>query len=206
MINGLLYPTRGKVLVQNIPTVNWDPVQLRRRIGYVIQEIGLFPHYTVEENIGLVPRLEGWPLDETKGRVQELLEIVGLDPTLLNRYPHELSGGQKQRVGVARAIAADPPILLMDEPFAAVDPLNRLRIRRKFKEIQMRLGKTTVFVTHDIQEAFDLADKIGLLERGRLVELTSPEGFLRSTSPTAQSFVECLDPRVRTNPPESLKE
>jgi osmoprotectant transport system ATP-binding protein len=192
LINGLLLPTRGRVLVSGVPTLEWDPVALRRRIGYVIQETGLFPHYTVERNIGLIPKLEGWDSTRIFRRVEEMMELLELDSSLKTRYPGELSGGQKQRVGVARAFAADPPVLLMDEPFGAVDPLSRLKIRRKFKDLHRTLGKTTVFVTHDVHEAFELASRIGLMANGRLLEITTPEGFLNSDSPEVQAFVDCL--------------
>lgn len=193
LINRLLTPTEGQVHVDGVPTVQWDPIKLRRRIGYVIQEVGLFPHLTVERNVGLVPALEKWESERIRERVHQLLQMVGLEPERFAcRYPHELSGGQRQRVGVARALAADPPLLLMDEPFGALDPLTRLEIQREFRELQKRLGKTVVFVTHDIQEAFILASRIGLMKDGRLVELDTPEQFLRSHEPEARLFIQCL--------------
>ncbi|MBD0310354.1 MAG: ATP-binding cassette domain-containing protein, partial [Microcoleus sp. T1-bin1] len=171
----------------------WNPIQLRRKIGYVIQEIGLFPHFTVEQNVGLVPSLEGWEGSRIQSRVRQLLELVNLDPHhFAKRYPHQLSGGQRQRVGVARALAADPPLLLMDEPFGALDPITRLELQREFGQLQQQLGKTVIFVTHGIQEAFLLASRIGLMQDGRLVELASPDDFLKSQHPEAQAFLECL--------------
>ncbi|MEG4997484.1 ATP-binding cassette domain-containing protein [Microcoleus sp. B4-D4] len=193
LINNLLAPTSGEVLVMGKPTTEWNPIQLRRKIGYVIQEIGLFPHFTVEQNVGLVPKLEGWERSRIQSRVRQLLELVNLDPQhFAKRYPHQLSGGQRQRVGVARALAADPPMLLMDEPFGALDPITRLELQREFGQLQQQLGKTVIFVTHGIQEAFLLASKIGLMQDGRLVELGSPDDFLKSQHPEAQAFLECL--------------
>jgi osmoprotectant transport system ATP-binding protein len=193
LINNLLTPSSGEVLVMGKPTTQWNPIQLRRKIGYVIQEIGLFPHFTVEQNVGLVPKLEGWEGDRIQSRVGQLLELVNLDPQhFAKRYPHQLSGGQRQRVGVARALAADPPILLMDEPFGALDPITRLELQREFGQLQQQLGKTVIFVTHGIQEAFLLASRIGLMQDGRLVELASPDNFLKSDHPEAQAFLECL--------------
>ncbi len=193
LINSLLTPTTGEVRVEGISTVEWNPIKLRRQIGYVIQETGLFPHFTVERNVGLVPSLEGWNSDRIRQRVFELLHLVGLDPQVFaRRYPHELSGGQRQRVGVARSLAADPPILLMDEPFGALDPITRLELQGEFRRLQQDLGKTVVFVTHDIQEAFVLASRIGLMQEGRLLLLGTQEEFLRSQLPEAQAFMQCL--------------
>lgn len=193
LINRLFTPTQGEVLFDGIPTNQWDEIKLRRKIGYVIQETGLFPHFTVERNVGLVPSLEGWKPKQIKTRVYELLQLVGLDPEqFAQRYPHELSGGQRQRVGVARALAADPPVLLMDEPFGALDPITRLEIQLEFHRLQQELGKTVIFVTHDIQEAFVLASRIGLMDAGRLVVLGTPEEFLRSQEPEARAFMQCL--------------
>lgn len=193
LINRLFTPTQGEVLFDGIPTNQWDEIKLRRKIGYVIQETGLFPHFTVERNVGLVPSLEGWKPKQIKTRVYELLQLVGLDPKqFAQRYPHELSGGQRQRVGVARALAADPPVLLMDEPFGALDPITRLEIQQEFHRLQQELDKTVIFVTHDIQEAFVLASRIGLMDAGRLVVLGTPEEFLRSQEPEARAFMQCL--------------
>ncbi|NJM28298.1 MAG: ATP-binding cassette domain-containing protein, partial [Pseudanabaena sp. RU_4_16] len=155
LINRLIEPSDGEILVENCSIQKWSAIALRRRIGYAIQETGLFPHFSVARNIGLVPALEGWDRDRVAKRVHELLELVGLEPKqFAKRYPHELSGGQRQRVGVARALAADPPIILMDEPFGALDLSTRLELQREFRQLQQQLGKTVVFVTHDIQEAF----------------------------------------------------
>jgi osmoprotectant transport system ATP-binding protein len=193
LINRLLTPTQGEILFDGIPTSQWDEIKLRRKIGYVIQETGLFPHFTVERNVGLVPTLEGWKPKQIKTRSHELLHLVGLEPAQFAlRYPHELSGGQRQRVGVARALAADPPMLLMDEPFGALDPITRLELQREFKRLQQELGKTVVFVTHDIQEAFVLASRIGLMVRGELVVLGTSEDFVNSQHPEAKTFLQCL--------------
>jgi osmoprotectant transport system ATP-binding protein len=193
LINRLLTPTEGEVLFDGLPTVEWNPIKLRRQVGYVIQEIGLFPHFTIERNVGLVPVLEGWKPKQIKTRVYELLQLVGLEPEqFAHRYPHQLSGGQRQRVGVARALAANPPVLLMDEPFGALDPITRLEIQREFRRLQQQLGKTVIFVTHDIQEAFTLASRIGLMDTGRLIVLGTPEEFLSSPEPEARAFIQCL--------------
>lgn len=193
LINGLFTPTKGEVLFDGVPTVEWNPIKLRRQIGYVIQETGLFPHFTIERNVGLVPSLEGWKPKQIKTRVYELLHLVGLNPEqFAQRYPNELSGGQRQRVGVARALAAEPPLLLMDEPFGALDPITRLELQREFRRLQQELGKTVIFVTHDIQEAFVLASRIGLMDSGRLVVLGTPEEFRRSPEPEARAFLQCL--------------
>jgi osmoprotectant transport system ATP-binding protein len=189
MVNGLIRPTEGQVLVEGKPTTAWDLVRLRRRIGYVIQDVGLFPHFTVAQNIGLVPRLEGWPVPRTERRTSELLAMLDLPPEqYLRRYPRELSGGQRQRVGVARALAADPPVLLFDEPFGALDPVTRHEIQQQFLRISQSLGKTAVFVTHDAREAMTLATRIGLLRQGRLEALETPAGFIRANGEEAQAF------------------
>ena len=191
LVNRLIDPTEGEVWIDGKRTLDWDPIRLRRRIGYVIQEIGLFPHLTVAENIGIVPRLEGWPADRIGGRAQALLQMVGLDPDrFAQRMPRELSGGQRQRVGVARALAADPPFILLDEPFGALDPITRREIQREFKTLQRELGKTMIFVTHDIAEAFLLADRLALLQDGAMVLLGPPEDLLRSDHPEARAFSE----------------
>jgi osmoprotectant transport system ATP-binding protein len=193
LINRLFIPTQGEVLFDGIPTNQWNEIKLRRKIGYVIQETGLFPHFTVERNVGLVPSLEGWKPKQIKTRTFELLQLVGLNPEqFAQRYPHELSGGQRQRVGVARALAADPPVLMMDEPFGALDPITRLELQQEFRRLQQELGKTVVFVTHDIQEAFVLASRIGLMYGGELVVLDTPTEFRRSLHPEALAFLECL--------------
>jgi osmoprotectant transport system ATP-binding protein len=169
LINRLLLPQSGTVLVDGRDTREWDPIVLRRRTGYVLQEIGLFPHLTVEENVALVPRLEGWPDARRRARAHELLELVGLPPAeFAHRWPRELSGGQRQRVGVARALAVDPPIVLMDEPFGALDSVTREELRAEFQRIRRHLRQTVVFVTHDMDEAFALGDRVCVLENGRL--------------------------------------
>lgn len=194
LINHLLIPTQGQVIIENIPTTKWDTIKLRRRIGYVIQETGLFPHFTIAENVGLVPSLEKWPTQKIHNRVYEMLNLVGLEPEqFAHRYPYQLSGGQRQRVGVARALAADPPILLMDEPFGALDPITRLELQQQFQYLQQQLGKTVIFVTHDIQEAFFLATRIGLMYEGNLVVLGTKREFLSSQHPEAQAFLACLN-------------
>ena len=180
MINRLIEPTSGTITVAGKDVMQQDPVQLRRTIGYVIQSIGLMPHRTIGQNIATVPRLLGWKPARIEARVHELLDIFDLSPELLKRYPRELSGGQRQRVGVARALAADPPVMLMDEPFGAVDPIVRARLQDQFLEIQSELKKTIVFVTHDIDEAIKLSDQIVILNQGAKVEqLASPEEILR---------------------------
>jgi osmoprotectant transport system ATP-binding protein len=190
LINRLLEPGSGRIEVEGRSTLDWDPILLRRRIGYVIQEAGLFPHFTVERNVGLVPHLENQPAEKVRKRVAELLQLVGLEPAqFARRYPRELSGGQRQRVGVARALAADPPFLLMDEPFGALDPLTRAEIQREFQSLQQRLKKTIVFVTHDMREALLLGDRIALLEAGHLVGIYTPEEFLRSDEPMVAAYV-----------------
>jgi osmoprotectant transport system ATP-binding protein len=193
LINGLLLPTNGEILVQERSTRDWDLIRLRRGIGYVIQEAGLFPHFTVAENIGLVPSLEKWDRCRTAVRVGELLTLVGLDPSeFAGRRPRELSGGQRQRVGVARALAANPPILLMDEPFGALDPVTRAELQREFSALARRLAKTIVFVTHDLREALLLASRIVLLEAGRIVASAPPPEFLHLDHPEVRAFTSSL--------------
>jgi osmoprotectant transport system ATP-binding protein len=194
LINGMYWPSKGKVMVEGRATQEWDAIRLRRGIGYVIQEAGLFPHFTVADNVGLVPGLENWPKQKIAARVKELLQLVGLDPEeFAGRRPRELSGGQRQRVGVARALAADPPILLMDEPFGALDPVTRAELQREFKALAARLGKTIVFVTHDLREALLLASRIILLEKGRVVASVTPGEFLRVQHPEVQAFAAALN-------------
>lgn len=193
LVNRLLQPQKGEVRVQGRATSEWDPIRLRRGIGYVIQEGGLFPHFTVAENIGLVPTLEKWEPSQIDKRVEELLTLVGLDPReFASRRPHELSGGQRQRVGVARALAADPPILLMDEPFGALDPVTRADLQREFGNLARRLGKTIVFVTHDLREALLLASRIVLLQAGRVVASAKPQEFLQIDHPEVRAFTSSL--------------
>jgi osmoprotectant transport system ATP-binding protein len=191
LVNRLLDPTAGEVVVEGKPTVAWDPIGLRRRIGYVIQEVGLFPHLSIAENVGIVPRLEGWEPARIAARAREMLDLVGLPPDrFAARGPRELSGGQRQRVGVARALAADPPILLLDEPFGALDPITRSEMQREFRALEERLGKTMLFVTHDVREALVLGSRIALLREGRLAFVGSPAEFLRSDDAEARAFVE----------------
>lgn len=193
LINRLLLPTSGEVMVEGKSTTDWDPIRLRRRTGYVIQEGGLFPHFTVERNVGLVPALERWDETKTKRRVHELLALVGLEPNdFAQRYPGELSGGQRQRVGVARALAAEPPLLLLDEPFGALDPLTRASLQREFADLSRRLNKTAVFVTHDVREALLLGSRIGLMHEGHLLLLETPENFLQSKNEKALAYLETL--------------
>lgn len=193
LVNRLLTATAGQVLVEGKTTIEWDAIRLRRRTGYVIQEAGLFPHFTVEENVALVPSLEDWDAARIRDRVRELLSLVGLDPAkFADRYPRELSGGQRQRVGVARALAADPPLLLMDEPFGALDPLTRASLQKEFAELKSRLGKTVIFVTHDVREALLLGSRIALMAAGKIVLLETPQGFVRSDNKHAMAYLETL--------------
>jgi len=193
LINRLLAPTSGQVMVEGKLTTDWDAIELRRHIGYVIQEGGLFPHFTIERNVGLVPELLGWANDRRIARVRELLQMVGLEPDkFIDRYPRELSGGQRQRVGVARALAADPPLLLLDEPFGALDPLTRASVQKEFAELTRRMDKTTVLVTHDVREALLLGDRIALMDAGKIVLLETPAGFQRSDNPKARAYLETL--------------
>jgi osmoprotectant transport system ATP-binding protein len=194
LINRLLEPTDGEIFITGRPSRTWDPIQLRRRIGYVIQDAGLFPHWTVEQNVGLVPKLERWPEERIRTRVREMLSLVGLPPEeFAARRPSGLSGGQKQRVGVARALAADPPILLMDEPFGELDPITRNDLQREFRALALRLQKTIVFVTHDVREALFLATRIALLDQGRLIGVYAPAEFLKATEPEIRAFAASLD-------------
>jgi osmoprotectant transport system ATP-binding protein len=180
MINRLIEPTSGRIVLDGEDVTRLDPVTLRLRMGYVIQQVGLFPHLTVEDNVATVPKLLGWDRARTKGRVTELLQLVGLDPSVFaRRYPHQLSGGQRQRVGVARALGADPPVLLMDEPFGAIDRVTRDRLQNEFLRIQEQMKKIVVFVTHDIDEAVKMGDRIAILsEGGRLEQYDSPARIL----------------------------
>ncbi len=189
LINRLLVATSGEVLVEGRSLAEWDVIRLRRGIGYVIQDVGLFPHFTIEKNIGLVPKIEGWSTERIHHRVEELMKLTGLDSQIASRYPHELSGGQRQRVGVARALAADPPILLMDEPFGALDPLTRAELQKEFSALQRRLKKSVVFVTHDLREALLLADRIALMDAGRLVTILTPDEFMKSQESLVAAYV-----------------
>lgn len=189
LINRLLQPTEGDVRVEGRSTLAWDPVRLRRRIGYVIQEVGLLPHFTVARNVGLVPELERWSPDRLRRRVDELLLLVGLVPAEFGRrLPDELSGGQRQRVGVARALAADPPLLLCDEPFGALDARTRADLQREFKDLIRRLQKTVVFVTHDVREALLLASRIAVFREGRVTFLGTPDEFATTGEPSVRDL------------------
>jgi osmoprotectant transport system ATP-binding protein len=191
MINRLYTPTAGEIRVDGIPVAQWDVIKLRRRIGYAIQDVGLFPHYSVYENVALVPRLEQWEPRKIDARVEEVLALVGLPAKeFAARYPHQLSGGQRQRVGLARALAAEPPILLMDEPFGALDPITRAELQMEFKKLQEKLAKTIVFVTHDVGEALLLGSRIGLMEAGRLRGVYSREEFLRAPDDSVKAYVD----------------
>ena len=197
MVNGLLMPSAGTVLIEGTPTGEWDLIRLRRRIGYVIQESGLFPHFTVAANVGLVPRLEGWQPADIERRVTNLLTQLDLPPEQFgSRYPRELSGGQRQRVGIARALAADPPILLMDEPFGALDPVTRVELQQQFIDLRKRLNKTALLVTHDVREALALATRIGVLHQGRMVFLGRPAEFLSARDEHVRLFHTCLENQV----------
>ena len=192
LVNRLIELSSGEIKIEGRPSHAWNVIELRRHIGYVIQEVGLFPHYTIERNIGLVPVIQNWPQEKVAARVQELLRLTGLNSDIASRYPHQLSGGQRQRVGVARALAADPPILLMDEPFGALDPLTRADLQREFLSLQRHLRKTVLFVTHDLHEALLLGTRIALLEEGGLVAINSPEEFLNSSEPLVSKYVEAF--------------
>jgi len=201
LVNRLILPTSGAVRVEGRDTREWDAIRLRRRIGYVLQDVGLFPHMTVEENVGLVPRLEQWPAERRRARAHALLALVDLPPdTFASRWPAELSGGQRQRVGVARALAVDPPILLMDEPFGALDPVTRVELQREFLRIQRQLKTTVILVTHDMSEAFALAGRIGVLDAGGLVLCETPEAVARSGDPRVRILLDTL-----SRPPESSR-
>lgn len=193
LINRLLLPSEGTVLVDGVDTAAWDVIRLRRHIGYAIQDVGLFPHYTVEQNVALIPKLEGWQRDRVSARVNEVLSLVGLPAAeFAKRYPGQLSGGQKQRVGLARALAADPPILLMDEPFGALDPITRTEVQQQFRGLQQRLAKTVAFVTHDLSEALLLGNRIALMDSGTLKGIYQPEEFLASDHAEVKPYVEAF--------------
>ncbi len=193
LINRLIEPTDGAVLVHGRKTLDWDVIELRRRIGYVLQEGGLFPHITVAENVGIVPRLKGAETAMISGRVADLLALVGLEPDeFAGRMPHELSGGQRQRVGVARALAADPELLLLDEPFGALDAITRTNLQKEFAGLVKRMGKTAVFVTHDLYEAMLLGSRIALMDKGRIVFLGTPKEFGSSDAPLARAYLETV--------------
>ena len=202
LVNRLLLPSSGAVLVKGRDTRAWDPIELRRRTGYVFQDVGLFPHLTVEENVRIVPRLEGWDATRASARAAELLEMVGLPASrYAARMPSELSGGQRQRVGLARALAAGPDVLLMDEPFGALDPITRAEVRQEFARIQATLGTTVILVTHDMGEAFSLARRVAVLEGGRMVICDSPSAVASSTDPRVRAFLAALPPWPDTTQP-----
>ncbi len=196
LVNGLVMPTSGTILVEGRDTREWEPFALRRRAGYVLQEVGLFPHMTIGQNVGLVPRLIGWPADRVRQRVHDLLVLVDLPPDrFADRWPDELSGGQRQRAGVARALAVDPPILLMDEPFGALDPITRAEMHAEFRHLQSELRKTTVIVTHDMDEALALGTRVAVVDAGRLIAWDTPEEIARSTDARVRAL---LDARIST--------
>ena len=196
LTNRMLMPQAGSVFVEGRDTRDWDPIALRRRTGYVLQDVGLFPHFTVEENVTLVPRLEGWADGRCHARARELLELVGLPPTEFGgRWPRELSGGQRQRVGVARALAVSPPVLLMDEPFGALDPITRAELQREFQRIQRQLQQTALIVTHDIAEAFALGTRVGVLDEGRLIICDTPSAVAAAPDPRVRQLVDAMPVR-----------
>ncbi|HEY7290223.1 MAG TPA: ATP-binding cassette domain-containing protein [Vicinamibacterales bacterium] len=193
LVNRLLLPDAGTVSVEGRSTREWDPFALRRRVGYVLQDVGLFPHMTVADNVALLPKLERWDAARAAARTRELLQLVGLPPDqFANRWPDQLSGGQRQRVGVARALAVDPPVLLMDEPFGALDPLTRTELHAEFHRIQDRLHKTIIIVTHDMGEAFALGDRIGIVDEGRLVTSAKPEAIVESQDPRVRRLLDAM--------------
>ncbi len=196
LVNRMLVPDAGSILVEGRDTREWDPIALRRRTGYVLQEVGLFPHLSIEENITLVPRLEGWPVERRRARAHDLLALVGLPPAdFAGRWPHELSGGQRQRIGVARALAVEPPVLLMDEPFGALDPITRTELQREFQRIQRQLQQTALVVTHDMAEAFTLGTRVGVIDDGRLILCDTPAAVARSTDSRVRHLVDTVADR-----------
>ena len=195
LVNRMLTPSAGRVTVEGRDTREWDAIRLRRQVGYVIQDVGLFPHMTVGENVGVVPRLEGWPEPRVAERTRELLDLVGLPPAeFAGRRPNQLSGGQRQRVGVARALATDPPILLMDEPFGARDPVTRAEVRNEFTQLKKRLRTTVLVVTHDIAEAFALGDRVGVLDSGALIAVDAPARIAASSDARVRALIDALPP------------
>lgn len=193
LINRLIEPTSGEVLVERRSTADWNPIELRRHIGYVLQEGGLFPHFTVAENTALVLKLLNWDETKKRERTNEMLYLVGLKPDkFADRFPHELSGGQRQRVGVARALAADPQIVLLDEPFGALDAITRTNLQKEFARLVRDLGKTAVFVTHDLHEAMLLGSRIALMDKGQIVLLGTPEDFRNSELPLAKAYLDTV--------------
>jgi osmoprotectant transport system ATP-binding protein len=193
-VNGLVQPTSGRIIFQGRSAGEWDPIRMRRRMGYVIQEGGLFPHWRVADNIALAPRLEQWRPEHIDARVDDLLQAVGLPPAeFRSRYPRQLSGGQKQRVGIARALAADPPLLLLDEPFAALDPISRYDLQRQFLHLRQQFRKAALFVTHDVREALMMGSRIALLKDGAVDVLASPEEFRTAQTAEARAFLAALE-------------
>jgi osmoprotectant transport system ATP-binding protein len=200
LVNRLLVPDAGEVCVQGRDTREWDPIRLRRSVGYVIQDVGLFPHLSVADNVAVVPRLEGWPDDRVDARVRELLELVGLGSSdYASRFPDELSGGQRQRVGVARALAGNPPVLLMDEPFGALDPITRRQLQQEFRRIQARVGKCVILVTHDMSEALTLGDHVGVMDGGRLIWHGTPDAIAECQDARVRPLVESVFPLTRSD-------
>lgn len=196
LVNRLIDPSVGTVRVEGRSTYEWDPIALRRRTGYVFQEVGLFPHMNVEENVGIVGRLERWPAARAQDRVRELLDLVGLAPDrYAHRLPHELSGGQRQRVGVARALFGEPPVLLMDEPFGALDPITRAELRREFARIQRVIGTTVIMVTHDLGEAFELGTRVCVIDDGRLVACAAPNAIASMSDPPVRALLDAWPAR-----------
>jgi osmoprotectant transport system ATP-binding protein len=193
LVNRLLLPDEGAVLVEGRDTREWHATRLRRRIGYVLQDVGLFPHMTVADNVGVVPRLEGWAPGRVSARVRELLDLVGLpSDRFASRWPDELSGGQRQRVGVARALGVDPPVLLMDEPFGALDPVTRAELHAEFRRIQDRLRKTVIIVTHDMGEAFALGDRLGVVDEGKLIACDRGAAIAASGDPRVRQMLDAM--------------
>jgi osmoprotectant transport system ATP-binding protein len=206
LVNRLLLPGAGAVLVEGRGTLAWEPIRLRRRTGYVMQDVGLFPHMSIADNVAVVPRLERWKPERVADRTRELLELVGLPAQqFATRWPDELSGGQRQRVGVARALAIDPPVLLMDEPFGALDPMTRAELHTEFRRIQDRLRKTVIIVTHDMGEAFALGDRVGVLDAGRLVACDRPEAVAASREPIVRQLLDALPAIPRPDDPQPAR-